>query len=104
MLHLATATKIKLLVRPKGLTPAPVEASSRLTFRHQGEQLIINNPSPYYIAMTDLHIVSKTIKVMMAPPHGDVSAPFPAGGGNKVSFHTINDYGAQTKAQDALIK
>lgn len=104
VLRIATASRIKLLVRPAGLTAAPDEAPSRLEFRHQGERLMINNPTPYYITLTDMRAGGKAVQDIMVPPLGNISEPLPGGSGNKLTFHTINDYGAITKIQNAEIK
>ncbi|HCR1911944.1 TPA: fimbria/pilus periplasmic chaperone [Enterobacter kobei] len=103
VLRIAAASRIKLLVRPTGLTPSPDEAPSRLDFRHQGERLTINNPTPYYITLTDIHAGSRTLLDIMVPPRGSISESLPGGSGNNLSFHTINDYGAITKARNAVI-
>lgn len=104
VLRIATASRIKLFVRPGGLTPAADIAPSRLEFRHQGERLMINNPTPYYITLTDMRAGGKTLQDIMVPPQGSVSELLPGGSGNKLTFHTINDYGAITKIQSTEIK
>ncbi|MBD8109342.1 MULTISPECIES: fimbria/pilus periplasmic chaperone [Erwiniaceae] len=104
VLRIATASRIKLFVRPAGLTPAPGDAPSRLEFRHQGERLIINNPTPYYLTLTDMRAGGKTLQDIMVPPKESVTESWPVGTGNKLTFHTINDYGAITKIQSAEIK
>jgi fimbrial chaperone protein len=104
VLRIAAASKIKLFVRPAGLTPAPGEAPSRLEFSSQGGQLTIHNPTPYYITLTDMRVGGKTLQDIMVPPRGSISESLPGGSGNKLTFHTINDYGAITKAQVAEIK
>lgn len=104
VLRIAAASRIKLLVRPARLAPAPDIAPSLLEFRRQGERLMINNPTPYYITLTDMRAGGKTLKDIMVPPKESVTESLPAGTGNKLSFDTINDYGAITPAHKAEIK
>lgn len=104
VLRVAAATKIKLFVRPAGLTPPVKDAPSRLTFRKEGERLVITNPTPYYITLTDMKSGGKTLKDIMTPPHGSVEQIIPPGAGVKITYHTLNDYGAVTPAITAEIK
>lgn len=104
VLRIATANRIKLFVRPGGLKPSPGEAPALLEFRQQGKNLIIHNPSPYYLTLTGMTSGGKPLKDIMVPPQDSASEPLPAGRGNKITYHTVNDYGSVTPALEAGIK
>lgn len=104
VLHIAAATRIKLFVRPAGLKPSSDEAPAHLEFMHQGGRLTIKNPTPYYITLTDMRTGGKMLKDIMVPPAGSVTESFPSGVGSRITFHTLNDYGAITRERDAEIK
>ncbi len=104
VLHIAMANRIKLFVRPAGLKPARDAAPGLLAFHQQAGQLAVHNPSPYYLTVTEMTSGGKALKDVMVPPDGTVSEPLPAGYGSKITYRTINDYGATTRALEAEIK
>jgi len=104
VLMMAAANRIKLFVRPAGLTPSVTEAPTKLRFHRAGSTLQIDNPTPYYITLTDMKAGSAVLKDIMVPPRGNISEALPSGSGTTVTFHTINDYGAITKAQTASMQ
>ncbi|EQC0057003.1 fimbria/pilus periplasmic chaperone [Klebsiella oxytoca] len=95
-LILAAANRIKLFVRPAGLTPAVSEAPALLTFHRAGDRLEVRNPTPYYLTLAELKVGSGTPGTLMVPPKGQASLSLPAGKGSSVSFRTINDHGGFT--------
>ncbi|MDT0175175.1 fimbria/pilus periplasmic chaperone [Enterobacter sp. BRE11] len=104
VLHIATANRIKMFVRPAGLKPAADQAPAQLAFHQQGGELAISNPTPYYLTLTGISSGGKALKDVMVPPMGSASDPLPAGHGGTVSYRTINDYGATTPALTAAIR
>lgn len=56
-LQIALQTRIKLFYRPAALTKTSVVSSSpwqeRLTLTRQGDQYVVNNPTPFYITLID---------------------------------------------------
>ncbi|HEY3987417.1 fimbria/pilus periplasmic chaperone [Cedecea sp.] len=98
VLLIATANRLKLFARPEGLSPAISEAPSLLTFSHRGSQLDIGNPSPYYQTLIDIKVSGREIKPIMVPPKDHVVVSMPVSA-MKVSYRTINDYGASTPEQ-----
>lgn len=93
VIHVATVTQLKLFLRPSGLKPAPGEAPSHLTFSRTGSQLIVHNPTPYYLTLIHLSAGTKELKDIMVAPLSSATLPLPAGSGSFLSLHTINDYG-----------
>lgn len=104
VLRIATANRIKLFVRPSGLKPSPESAPGLLAFHQQGGELVIHNPTPYYITLTGMTSGGKVLKDIMVLPQETASDPLPAEHGSTITYRTINDYGATTPAITAAIK
>lgn len=104
VLMLAAVTRIKLFVRPAGLSPAVDKAPAELTFHRSGGQMRIDNPTPYHITMVQMKVDGQKLADTMVSPRGSVSLPLPAGAGNIVTFRTINDFGAATPEMRATLK
>lgn len=98
-LILAAVTRIKLFVRPAGLTPAPEAAPAQLRFAQNGQQLSIHNPTPYYLTLTNIKAGAQNVADTMVSPMSHASVALPAGSGSDISFSTINDFGAVTPPQ-----
>lgn len=103
-LILAAANRIKLFVRPVGLKPNANEARNHLSFSRKGDHLVITNPTPYYLTLTELKTGERKLGSVMAPPKSAANIPLPAGSGGSVSFRTISDYGALTPLQTSPVK
>ena len=96
MLQLAIISKIKFFYRPKDLTISPDENYKKIQFKRNNDTLIIKNPTPYFITMTELELGGKKLENTMVPPFEDKSISIPTSAYGKLSFQTINDYGAIT--------
>ena len=96
MLQLAIISKIKFFYRPKDLTISPDENYKKLQFKRNNDTLIIKNPTPYFITMTELELGGKKLENTMVPPFEDKSISIPTSAYGKLSFQTINDCGAIT--------
>ena len=96
LLQLAIISKIKFFYRPKDLTISPDENYKKLQFKRNNDTLIIKNPTPYFITMTELELGGKKLENTMVPPFEDKSISIPTSAYGKLSFQTINDYGAIT--------
>ncbi len=92
VLRIAAAMRIKLFVRPAGLTPAVDKAPSALSFHLAGGQLEINNPTPYYITLINMRVSNKHVEDTMVAPKNTTRVSLPAAG-SSITFSTINDYG-----------
>nr|WP_304608182.1 fimbria/pilus periplasmic chaperone [Lelliottia sp. WAP21] len=97
-LQIATQSVIKLFVRPKDLPVPSGEAPGMLRCSLAGHDVVITNPSPYYVSMINIHVGAKKIEHAMVPPKGEkrISAQ---GSSGAVKFQTVNDYGATTGQQ-----
>ncbi|HEJ7175207.1 TPA: fimbria/pilus periplasmic chaperone, partial [Serratia marcescens] len=54
-LQLAITSRIKLLYRPQNLSMAPDQAPGKLTFKRDANTLVLNNPTPYFLTVTELN-------------------------------------------------
>lgn len=99
-LQMAITSRIKLLYRPSDLSISPEDAPGKLTFKRSGKSLVINNPTPYFLTITELSAGTQTLENTMAPPMGFVTVGLSDSTARSVNYRTINDYGALT----AMIK
>lgn len=96
VLQIAVRTRLKLLYRPEGLKGDVNSAAKALKFSNAGNQLHIENATPFNITFNKFSINGKAIdKVSVVPPKGSVNLPFPAGisSANEVNYTIINDFG-----------
>lgn len=97
VLMFAAATRIKLFLRPDGLSPQPEEAPSRLTFSRAGQQVTVKNPTPYYITLAQIKVAGQELSQgVMVPPAGESTFSLPSARAGRLSFRTFNDYGGLT--------
>ncbi|KGT92816.1 hypothetical protein NG99_12775 [Erwinia typographi] len=101
-LVVATVMQIKLFVRPPGLKPARQNAADNLAFTRKGEQLVIRNPTPYYLTLSGMKVGSQALTDVMVPPQGTGTISLPTGSGNTVTWQSINDYGGLDKGQSRI--
>ncbi|WP_217480784.1 fimbrial biogenesis chaperone [Enterobacter chuandaensis] len=101
-LVVATQMQIKLFVRPEGLTPDREKAADALEFTRKGAQLVIHNPTPYYLTLTDMKAGSQPLKDVMVAPQASETLALPAGSANTVNWVSVNDYGGLDKGQNRI--
>jgi len=104
MLMLAAVTRIKMFLRPAGLAPAVEKAPSELTFHRIGSQLRIDNPTPYYLTLAEIKVGGNKLPDTMVSPRSNATLALPAASAGKVSYRTINDFGAATPEMQAELK
>lgn len=106
-LQLALRSRLKLFYRPANLpgdaATAPEQLSFKIAATGKSAALIVHNPTPYYITITQLALGAGKSPIPgasgMVAPLGDLRLPLkgvamvPAVG-SAISFTTINDYGA----------
>lgn len=102
-LVLAAITRIKMFVRPAGLSPSADDAPQRLRFSRAGGKLKITNPTPYYLTLTDINVGKQELEPIMVSPLSDAFLDV-TGQGDRVSYSTINDYGATTPSREVSIQ
>ncbi|MBS6004104.1 MAG: fimbria/pilus periplasmic chaperone [Citrobacter sp.] len=98
MLMLAAITRIKVFVRPKGLSVPVEKAPSMLTFKHSGNKIQVSNPSPYHITLVKIAMDGRRVADLMVSPFSTESLPV-SGSPRTLTYSTINDYGAVSAPQ-----
>ncbi|MED7670089.1 molecular chaperone [Pseudomonas moraviensis subsp. stanleyae] len=108
-LQLAVRQRIKVFFRPAGLNNsayrAPAELTWRLTERAGESLLLVNNPGLYHVSIADITVQSGTTSehpfdsMMIAPGEQKefVFKQIHAATSARLSFSSINDYGARDR-------
>ena len=99
VLQLAVLSRIKVFVRPGNLAMQPEEALSHLRFERAGNQLKVSNASPYYITLVNLQLGEQKLENLMISPNASAQQRLPSGAGGRLSWQSVNDYGAITPAR-----
>jgi len=94
-LQIAVKTRIKLIYRPKGLKGNPEALASQLTWQRSGNQLLVSNPSPFYMNLQSVTVGGKEVPdATYVAPMSSASFSLPAGvSAGAVQWKIINDYG-----------
>jgi fimbrial chaperone protein len=103
-LQLAITSRIKLLYRPRDLRMPPDEAPAKLTFKRSGSVLVITNPTPYFLTLTELKAGTRALTNTMAAPMSSVTVELPGDTASSITYRTINDYGALTAVMKGTLQ
>lgn len=95
-LQIAVASRIKLFYRPSNLTMNVDDAQQKLLVEQRGKELVLNNPTPYFITLSKVSVGGKLLPNVMVEPGGEMKMPIPAGAVGNISYSTINDFGGLT--------
>ncbi|MEB6379245.1 molecular chaperone [Leclercia adecarboxylata] len=105
-LQIAIKTRIKLIYRPTGIKGKPDEVASTLRWHKQGNNLVVSNPTPFYMNFQAITLNGKKVdNVTWVAPYSEAHFAVPGGiGGTRVSWKIINDYGAVSHAWSASLQ
>jgi len=106
VLQIAVKTRIKMFWRPGGLAAPKNEDYGHLTFHRQGNDLIVTNPTPWFMSFNTLSVGGvplKQLNLMAAPNTSTAFVLPPAASGQDVRWTVINDYGGESQAQTARL-
>lgn len=98
VLQLAILSRIKMMIRPNGLKIPVENAPSLIEVAKADKKITFKNPTPYYMTLVKIVVEGQDQDSIMLDPYSSKSIK---GSGNKISFQTINDYGAFT---DSIVK
>lgn len=102
-LLISVKSRIKLFYRPAGIPGDVTNAYQALVFTRAGEELRVNNPTPYYVSFFRVSVGDKDINdAGMVAPKSSLAWTLPKGASSTVSWQAINDYGGITPAISAL--
>lgn len=104
-LQIAIKTRIKLIYRPTSVTGKPDEMAGKLRWHKEGNYLVVNNPTPFYMNFQTISIGDKNLEdVSWVAPQSEAHFAVPGGiVGDSVSWKIINDYGAVSHAWSARL-
>lgn len=103
-LQIAVKTRIKLIYRPVTLRGStPEEQANKLTWQRSGNEIQVNNPTPYVINFNEISVGGKTLaQVSYVLPASTARFRLPDGAsGNALTFKIINDYGSPGASHQA---
>lgn len=107
-LQFAIKTKLKLFYRPASLKESEAKTAwQSLQFSRSQNQLVVKNPTPFYVTFGQLKVAGTEIKAasehnspsaltMMVAPFAEQRFPLPSAVKGNVVWTAINDYGSET--------
>ncbi|MCD9496802.1 fimbrial chaperone [Photobacterium carnosum] len=99
----AVNTQVKLLYRPTTIIKGRENAESKMTLKKEGSSYVLNNPTPYYFAVTELKVNGKAALLskelsnnlgMISPKSSTLLSGVKLAPLSKVIIGAIDDYGA----------
>ncbi|ELY4374348.1 molecular chaperone [Cronobacter sakazakii] len=99
-LQIAVRTRIKLLYRPALVTGKPDDVAGMLTWHTEGNMLVAENPTPFYMNFNSVKVNGKEVeKVNIAAPKSESRFQLAnMTNVHAVSWTIINDFGAISKS------
>ena len=100
-LQFAVHSRIKFFYRPSSIKENRNTAAEKIQWQRDGSQLLIKNPTPFYITMTSIYQKSadKTIDLLpeglMLKPFSEHALSLKHPNTHDMTFITINDYGGR---------
>ena len=111
VLQIAIRTRVKLFYRPTTLNTTLQKEVEALSWRKEGNQLVVTNKGPLHITFGTLTLkngANKTWKVIadMVKPMDSLRINLPAGAivADRLSFTFINDFGGHTEIKDIRLE
>ncbi|NJZ74395.1 fimbria/pilus periplasmic chaperone [Escherichia coli] len=105
-LQIAIDNCIKLMVRPSELKGNPSQFAGELSWKVEGQKLIAENPTPFYMNLGKITFGGKDLPPHFVPPKAKWSFELPKGlsGQKDVSWQVINDQGglSQTYSNNVI--
>ncbi|WP_052329017.1 fimbria/pilus periplasmic chaperone [Providencia sneebia] len=100
---LALQNNLKLFYRPAGMPlMTSTERAEKLQFTRQNSELVVTNPTPYYVTLSDIQINRVPVPLhsqRMLAPFSKAQFTLARHSGDVVSWQTIGDDGMNTPAQ-----
>ncbi|MBJ8899663.1 molecular chaperone [Citrobacter braakii] len=98
-LQIAIDNCVKMMIRPNELKGDPSQVAKELEWTVNGQKLIADNPTPFYMNLGKITFGGKDIPPHFVPPKSTWSFELPKGffDGHDVSWQVINDQGGLTQ-------
>ncbi|MDF0548015.1 molecular chaperone [Klebsiella aerogenes] len=96
--QLAVRSTFKLFYRPSGLPGEAGQAYQELQWQRHGKDVIVRNPTPYYVTLFNLNINNKEAgrSGMIAPYSTRTQSWCPVSGDCHIQWASLNDFGGIT--------
>lgn len=102
VLQIAVQSEIKVFYRPKSIKPVKDDVwQRRLKIRKSGQQFVVENPTPYYITVSNIQLrsgekgTSSLLKdrAFMVAPKSSVNVDVKDPSAREFSLYYVNDFG-----------
>jgi P pilus assembly chaperone PapD len=94
---LGIRTVIKLFYRPSGLAMPAAAAPEKLTFAQRGTQLVVKNPTPYYVTLAQLTLDGRGVNVReqgaMIAPFSEETYAVKGAAASRIEWSVITEFG-----------
>lgn len=88
---------IKLLIRPAALKGTSVDVASSLAWRKDGNKLVVNNPTPFFMNLKSVKVGGVDVKQLeYVSPMSSQQFNIPSGATGAVEWVVITDYGGDS--------
>lgn len=102
-LNIILKSRLKIFYRPKEIITDLTEIYKKIEFRQLSKQLIVHNPTAFYINFNSIKIGNFKIESPgMLPPYSQKKWPIKQHSNNKIDWSYINDYGAVIETHTLL--
>lgn len=98
-LRLAVVSRIKMFYRPEGLSGDSRDAALNMKVNRVGEQVLINNPSAYFVNLVQLKVGTQQLENTMVGPYSEVKVDIPMKAAGEISYSFVSDYGGVVKVK-----
>lgn len=91
---------IKLFTRPSNLAGMPTDFGGSLIWKINDGELIVNNPTPFYMNLSAIQFNGKAVESEYVPPKSERKLLLPKGSdrSGRVSWKLIDDYGSESQS------
>lgn len=98
--QVAMRSTFKLFYRPTGLAGSAIEAYQKLQWKREGNNVVVRNPTPYYVTLFAMKVNNKEVKRagMVAPYSSRTQSWCPASGNCDIQWQSLNDFGGISSA------
>ncbi|OAE08081.1 fimbrial assembly chaperone [Pantoea sp. OXWO6B1] len=95
--------RLKVFIRPTGLGAPQPEDAQKLRFTRQSQQIMISNPTPWYMSL-NVKVEKEVLRDIMVEPQSYVAVPVttPLNPGANVEYEVIDDRGNADKYYSML--
>lgn len=98
VLQIAVLSRIKLFVRPNNLPYKSELAPEKIKFNLQNQGVSVNNPTPYYVNLVNIHFDGHKVNNTMLAPFSTTS--FTEKATQRVTYQSINDFGGLSEQKE----